>query len=86
MKENRRLGTFIVSSEMIENYPEIVKQIMGECIIVRAGFSYIEDAIEYTAISDWFDAIPINNVPMKYNIIFVKDGNNIKWSFGSGAR
>ena len=79
--KNRRLGTFKISRYMIENNPKIVKRVMSECIIVRAELSYVMDAIEYTAISDWFDEVQEGHIPMEYRITFVKDGNNIKWMF-----
>jgi hypothetical protein len=79
--KNRRFGTFTISRKMIETHPEIVKRIMGECIIVRAEMSYVRDAFEYTAISDWFDEVSEAAIPMEYGILFTKDGNNIKWAF-----
>jgi ribosomal protein S19 len=51
---DRRLGKFTISKEEIANYPETVKCVMREVIIVRAEYMYDGDCIEYTAISDQF--------------------------------
>ena len=82
---NRRLGTFKIDIRIIDTQPKVVKQIMGECIIVRAEMRYETNSIHYTAISDWFDEIPEGSMPMNYVIQFVTDGINVKWCFAIGA-
>jgi len=83
---SRRFGKFEIDRFFIMEHPSIIKRIMGECVILKADWLPHKDAIEYTAISDWFDEVPLGNEPAYYSIILTKEGNNYKWGFGSGVR
>ena len=78
--KSRHIGYFNISVDLIETNPTLVKRIMGECIIVKAEFYYISDQIHYTAISNWFDELPLGHQPLEYAIKFI--GN--KWMFFIG--
>ena len=79
-----RCGKFFIGAHMIRKYPDLVKKIMGECIIVKAEMSYIRHGIEYEAISDWFDFVPQGEYAPEYTITIHKQGNNLKWMFEKG--
>jgi hypothetical protein len=65
---DKRLGKFTLSREEIDNYPDNVRLVMKECIIVRAEFMYDRDCIEYTAICDQFSPIPEGGYPYEYKV------------------
>ncbi len=59
MFKDRRIGKFILSTEIIDNRPDLVLNIMGRCIVVKVEFSFMDDHLEYTAISEHFKEIPV---------------------------
>jgi len=67
--KNRRLGKFTISSMMIERSPEIVRAVMGRCIIVRCEMLFEFDALEYVAISPDFDEVQPGMISPKYDVI-----------------
>ena len=77
----RRYGCFKIAWFHIEDNPKLVREIMGQCIILRAEALYATREIEYIAESDWFDRIEEGFIAPMYEINIVKDGNNIKWMF-----
>ena len=81
-KNSKRYGKFFLSREMIIKYPNTIKKIMGECIILRAENMWCKEGIEYEALSDWFDEVEEGFIIPRYDIIFRNDGKNVKWMFG----
>jgi len=80
---NMRRGLFKISTDLIESEPDVVRKIMGKCIIIRAEHLYGERVVTYAAISPEFDEVPrgeiapeylieIRNRPVGYEIVFVK--------------
>lgn len=76
-----RIGKFRISCRLLSTQPELVRKIMGECIIVRAEMLYEAMCIEYTALSEWFDFIPEGEYAPLYAIKFVQQGSSTKWAF-----
>ena len=76
-----RYGRFVISRHFIEDNPELVKRIMGDCIIVRAECNFATDYIEYVALSHWFDPVESGTIPPEYQITRVKQDKQIKWMF-----
>lgn len=54
MIENKRIGKFKISDEMINHSTDVVKGIMGECIIIGAKRDENNRRMEYFAINDRF--------------------------------
>ncbi len=52
-----RYGNFSITIDLIENNPDIIRQVMGECIILRAEHIYATRAIEYQAWSPKFELL-----------------------------
>ena len=84
MKDSRR-GVFRIRIGMIEEAPELVRKVMGKCVIVKAECLYGEDALEFFAVSPDFEEVPkgvrvprykvlIKNIGMENEIIFMKEG------------
>lgn len=59
IKNHRRYGKFRLSMYLIEHYPELVKAVMAECVIIRAEAMFEYDAIHYHAWSDHFAPVPL---------------------------
>lgn len=81
MKDMRR-GKFLISTDMVETNPGLVKLIMAQCVVHRAEHLHASDAFEYYATNDSFDEIEIVEPIPEYRAIFVKeeDGSvSIKW-------
>ena len=81
MYKNRRYGKFRIDRKFIESYSETIKQVMGQCIILRAEFMAMHGHIEYQAISDLFDEVSEGDIIPEYRIRMVTEGKNVKWMF-----
>ena len=56
-----RRGDFTISLQLIEDNPEVVKRIMGECIILEARVDLMSDSIMYRALCDQFEELNIGD-------------------------
>lgn len=54
---DRRIGKVLISIDLIQNQPDLVRELTEGMIIVRAEQLFVEGAIEYIAISDHFDEV-----------------------------
>jgi len=80
--KDRRLGIFEITGILISHNPTFVKQVMGQCVILRADQRAEYDCIVYIAISDWFDEVGEGCLIPEYTIIANRDANGkIKWKF-----
>lgn len=69
MSRSRRLGIFKIPCDSIEKRPDETRAALATCIVVRAESLYHEDAIEYVAISEHFEEIPLGTRPPEYKCI-----------------
>ena len=69
----KRYGNFKISMTLIESHPDVVRKVMGKCIITRAEFVWASNCIEYTAISDLFEPIKDGMEIPNYNITINED-------------
>lgn len=53
----RRFGRFEIPTLVVMQYPDDVRRIMAECIIVRCEHSYMHDAFLYEAFCEQFDEL-----------------------------
>ncbi len=74
-----RLGSFLVSNHLIDNFPMTVMAIMAQMVVVEAKSRFILDAVEYTAIGPMFDEIPRGVQPPRYNCNFTSEADFV-WS------
>lgn len=82
MNKDKRAAKFYINREVIENNPEIVKDLLCEVIIVRAELSYSLNAMEYIGIADFF---PIHGQGCEIQEVYIvvhrdKDGYET-WEF-----
>jgi hypothetical protein len=68
-----RVGKFEVEREVIDDYPEVVMQIMGQVIVLRAEFLLHKNAIEYIARSPHFEEGPEGMEAPSYDIEINED-------------
>jgi len=64
----RRLGKFSIARKFIDDSPQLVQEIMSQCIILEAKYSPVHDTIEYLAICDQFQEVLEGHIPMVYII------------------
>jgi len=57
MHRDKKYGKFKLDQDTFDSDPNIIKRIMGKCIILRAESLFCEASIEYYAISDCFDVV-----------------------------
>lgn len=50
----RRLGKFSINMKLIDSAPEIIRELMGHMIVLRAEIRYDRDYIDYVAESELF--------------------------------
>jgi hypothetical protein len=70
-----RIGKFTVDVDLIEKYPEAVRDLMGRCIVVRAKMMFVSREIQYTALCDDFDVVSQMDLPPDYRAVFWKEGD-----------
>lgn len=69
----RKLGTFSIPHEWIEDVPELVQEILSTVIVVKAEYGWVSGHIEYTGISHSFAPIEQGKVTPSYRIIISED-------------
>lgn len=78
---NRHLGKFMICD--IDNCMREAKVVLARVVVVRAEMIYAKDGIEYTAISDDFDAIDEGDIIPEYRPLLRYDGMGglkfLKW-------
>jgi hypothetical protein len=53
----RRYGSFEIPRELMEECPQLVQEIMSQCIPLKVEFMFHTNSFEYIAFSDWFDLL-----------------------------
>ena len=82
MIESKRIGKFQISDELINHIPDVVKGIMGECIIIEAKHDENYRRMEYIAISDHFQEAAGYINPPEYAAEIIRHTNgefDIRW-------
>lgn len=67
--DKSRRGRFRIAAVFLQDAPEVVKEIMGQCLIVRAEHLYINDEIEYHAICEHFRPIEFIDIVPEYDVL-----------------
>jgi hypothetical protein len=76
-----KLGRFRISMGTIDKLPDLVKKVMGECVIVRAEMLFELNGIEYTAMSDHFKELTPGERAPYYEVIFSEEADKVRWQF-----
>ena len=73
----RNLGKFTIPAPLIQRSPDLVKQIMGSCIVLDADFQVWSQNIEYVAMSDSFEKVDEGGVIPTY--VATITGDELTW-------
>lgn len=65
-----RIGRFTVPAQWAREFSTGLKRVMGQCIVVRAEMLFARDAIEYMAISEHFQEVPLGGEAPEYKWTF----------------
>ncbi len=77
MLEDRRVGRFSVSAEIINEAPDVMRQIMGYVIVIRAESMLYNNSIEYHAICEDFDVLTEGEMLPEYNVLCSQDDDTL---------
>lgn len=76
--KHRNLGKFFITPELIDEDPEMLARLLfSQIVVVEAHFNYSMMAFEYTGVSKLFKEVPVGVVAPRYNIMFIRDGDNV---------
>lgn len=75
--KDRRIGMFIIPADVVDSYPEAIRQVMGRCIVTRCEMLWNSTALEYMAISPDFDEFKPSDKSIWYDLVFDKDGSQV---------
>lgn len=67
---DRRLGKFTISSELINDHPDIAREILEDITILRAGALDYDNGYDYVGISDDFEICKKSCQIPEYKAIF----------------
>ena len=67
--KDRRLGRFLIPTSLMERDPDIVRAVMGRCVILRAEHLYYGEQIDYVATSPDFDELEEGLMIPEYDVI-----------------
>jgi hypothetical protein len=75
-----RLGQFEIGLDLIAEMPDLVRRIMGECIIMRAEYLYDRKCVTYTAIHDAFEEREQGTAAPIYEPSYDQDDDKLTWT------
>jgi hypothetical protein len=76
---DRRIGRFRLDLELIEAFPRTARAIMGRCIVLQCEQVYSRLALEYLAISPYFDEVPPGEAAPRYIVNISENGTCIRF-------
>lgn len=68
-----RTGIFTISRALIEQYPHAVRALLGRVLVVEAKSQAFAYGIEYTAMCERFDEVPLGSMPWYYSVTVTTD-------------
>jgi hypothetical protein len=71
--KERRIGKFYFPNDLLENSYEIVKDFLGNFLMIRAEMQLYNMAIEYIALNPGFTSVPLGQEPPTYYLDFEYD-------------
>ncbi|MCO5157903.1 MAG: hypothetical protein M9945_14335 [Aquamicrobium sp.] len=76
----RRYGKFSIEQDVLIQAPDIVRKVMGECVILRAEFRFQMNQTDYEAWSPGFDPVPDGQEPPSYDVVYSDETDTVTWS------
>lgn len=68
MRQFQNLGRFVITEKNLIENREAAQAVMAQCIPVRAEQLWAANGIEYVAISEHFDEVPLGQVVPEYQV------------------
>jgi hypothetical protein len=68
-----RTGIFRIGRMLIEQSPHAVRAMLSQVLVVDAKSQAFSSGIEYTAMCEQFDVVPLGNMPWYYSIVVTED-------------
>ena len=78
--ETDKLGQFEIPLDLIKTEPDLIKRIMGECIVMRADFVYATSSVVYHALHDEFEDRELGTSPPEYEPAYDSDSDTLTWT------
>jgi hypothetical protein len=75
-----KLGEFEIPMEAIEGMPDLVRRIMGECIVMRAEFMYATKSVKYVAMNEAFEEREQGAETPTYEPSYDEDSDILTWT------
>ncbi len=82
--KSTKIGRFEIDADTIDNYPDVLKKIMGTVIVIHAEFRVEKKAIEYYAIGEEFDELEEGAEAVPYDVEYDPDTETVSWSKQGG--
>lgn len=74
---DRRIGRFSISADLINEDPELAREMLAGIIVIRAEFSFFTGGICYEGISDAFAVAAASEMPPSYMPLLEKRGGDV---------
>lgn len=74
-----KVGRFTIPAQVLDDEPDIVRRIMGECIILRAEFILSEQSVVFDARHDDFEVREKGADVQVYNPVYDTEKDVLNW-------
>lgn len=78
--KDRRIGRFKISLEIINEHPDVVRKVMGACIILQADNNFATDEVTYVALCEDFLPMEDGEEIRYYDLEYDADEEAVNWS------
>jgi hypothetical protein len=78
--ETDKLGQFEIGLDVITEMSDLVRRIMGECIVMRAEYLYATKSVQYHALHDEFEDREPGTPPPVYEPSYDEDSDKVTWT------
>ena len=75
---NRKIGSFSIPAQLIEDTPDAVQGVMARCIVIRCEMMWERRAFDYTALSDDFATVAEGEMIPRYAVA-IQEGGNVEF-------
>ena len=79
MLNDRRIGKFEITEDVINDYPEAMKIIMGTLIVLRVEYDMVLGTLTYTAICSKFSTLEKTQKPFLYEVEYDPDTGDVSF-------
>jgi hypothetical protein len=79
--EENRIGTFLISTPLLNGHPEDLLGALARCVVVRAEAMFCPAVVEYIAFSPDFEVVKAGAMPNRYELQGTRQGSGISFAF-----